>query len=164
MINRRSLLASGTAGIAAGTWGGLFARSSPASAATFPFSLSDAEWRSRLTAAQYNVLRHEGTERAYTSALLKEKRRGTFSCAGCGQDAFSSNTKYDSHTGWPSFWSALPDRVGTTRDTTLGITRTAVHCARCGGHFGHIFQDGPQPTGLRYCMNGVALTFQPASA
>lgn len=164
MISRRSLLASGTAGMAVVTWGGLSASSSSASSAGFPFTLTDAEWRKRLTAAQYTVLRREGTERPFTSSLLNEKRRGTFACAGCDRDAFSSTTKYDSHTGWPSFWSALPDGVGTTRDQTLGMARTAVHCASCGGHLGHVFEDGPQPTGLRYCMNGVAMMFRPASA
>lgn len=164
MVSRRTLLASGSVGGALAIWGGIPARFSSAAAASFPITLTEAEWRKRLTAAQYSVLRREGTERAFTSELLHEKRRGTYSCAGCEQDAFSSDAKYDSQTGWPSFWAVLPGGTGTTRDSTFGILRTAVHCARCGGHLGHVFEDGPKPTGLRYCMNGVALTFRPASA
>jgi peptide-methionine (R)-S-oxide reductase len=117
-----------------------------------------------LTPAQYAVLRESGTERPYTSPLNDEHRRGNFACAGCDQEAFSSTTKFDSRTGWPSFWAALDKAIGTTRDTTLGMTRIAVHCSRCGGHLGHVFNDGPKPTGLRYCMNGVAMTFKPTSA
>jgi peptide-methionine (R)-S-oxide reductase len=113
---------------------------------------------------QYEVLRHEATERPFTSALLHEERRGTFSCAGCDLAVFSSTTKFDSRTGWPSFWAPLEHAVGTTRDTSLGEVRTAVHCRRCGGHLGHVFDDGPKPTGLRYCMNGVAMTFKPAKS
>ena len=125
---------------------------------------SDAEWRGMLTAAQYDVLRKEGTERPFTSPLLHEVRRGIFSCAGCGLDLFSSTTKFDSGTGWPSFWAPLDNAVNTKEDRSWGMVRTAVTCERCDGHLGHVFDDGPKPTGLRYCMNGVALTFKPATA
>ncbi len=126
-----------------------------------PMSLTDAEWRSRLTPEQYRVLRKHGTERAGTSPLDKEYRAGTFSCAGCGQKLFSSDTKFNSGTGWPSFWQPLDQAVETKSDRSLFMVRTEVHCARCSGHLGHVFEDGPEPTGLRYCMNGVALKFEP---
>lgn len=129
--------------------------------AKFPFTLSDAEWRKRLNPAQYRVLRGHGTERAGSSPLDKEKLKGTFACAGCGQGLFSSTTKFDSGTGWPSFWKPLPSATGTKVDSSLGMVRTEVHCSRCGGHLGHVFNDGPKPTGKRYCMNGVAMTFRP---
>ncbi|MGA9848447.1 MAG: peptide-methionine (R)-S-oxide reductase MsrB [Roseiarcus sp.] len=125
---------------------------------------SDAEWRALLTAEQYAVLRKEGTERPFTSPLLHEERRGTFACAGCGLPLFSSSTKFDSGTGWPSFWAPLDGAVNTKEDRSFMMTRTAVECRRCDGHLGHVFDDGPKPTGLRYCMNGVALTFNPATA
>jgi len=125
---------------------------------------SDAEWRATLTADQYAVLRKEGTERPFTSPLLHEERRGTFACAGCALDLFSSTTKFDSGTGWPSFWAPLDNTVNTKEDRSFGMTRTAVTCRRCDGHLGHVFDDGPKPTGLRYCMNGLALTFKPATA
>ena len=120
---------------------------------------SDAQWRQRLTPAQYAVLRQAATERPYSSPLNEEHRKGTFSCAGCALPLFSSATKFDSGTGWPSFWQPLANAVGEDVDTLLGIPRTEVHCRRCGGHLGHVFDDGPKPTGLRYCMNGVAMTF-----
>lgn len=126
----------------------------------FPLTRPDEEWRKLLTPAQYNVLRQAGTERAFTSPLLEEHRKGIFGCAGCDLDLFDSATKYESGTGWPSFWQPLPEAVGTSEDTSLFMTRTEVHCSRCGGHLGHVFDDGPQPTGLRYCMNGVAMTFR----
>ncbi len=123
---------------------------------------SDADWRKTLSPEAYRVLREHGTERAGTSPLNREKRKGTFACAGCGKPLFSSETKYESGTGWPSFWAPLSeDAVGTTQDRSWFMTRTEVHCADCGGHLGHVFPDGPKPTGLRYCMNGVALDFKP---
>ena len=127
----------------------------------FPVQLSDAEWRQRLGVQQYQVLRQHGTARAGSSPLDKEHRAGTFACAGCGQELFSSETKFNSGTGWPSFWQPLEGAVGTTSDRSFFMTRTEVHCAKCGGHLGHVFEDGPKPTGLRYCMNGVAMTFTP---
>jgi peptide-methionine (R)-S-oxide reductase len=136
----------------------------PAPAETFPVTHTDAEWRELLT-AQYGVLRQSATERPFTSSLLKEHRAGIFACAGCARELFSSETKFESGTGWPSFWAPLTDdAVATTRDTSFGMTRTAVHCAGCGGHLGHVFNDGPPVTGLRYCMNGVAMTFKPTAA
>ena len=122
---------------------------------------SDAEWRKLLSPQAYDVLRHAGTEYPGSSALLKEHRKGVFSCAGCSLDNFSSATKFESGTGWPSFWQPLPNAVQTSGDSSLGEVRTEVHCRRCGGHLGHVFDDGPRPTGLRYCMNGVALKFRP---
>ena len=126
--------------------------------------LSDAAWRKRLMPAQYDVLRKHGTERPGTSALLHEKRKGDFVCAGCANPLFASATKFESGTGWPSFYEPLPNAIGTTTDRSFFMTRTEVHCARCLGHLGHVFDDGPPPTGLRYCMNGVALKFEPAGA
>jgi len=131
---------------------------------TFAVTHSDEEWRKLLTREQYSVLRQSGTEYPFTSPLLNEHRRGNFACAGCDLDLFSSTTKYESGTGWPSFWAPLDNAVGREEDLSLGMVRTSVHCSRCGGHLGHVFDDGPPPTGLRYCMNGVALTFKPASA
>ena len=125
---------------------------------------TDDEWRAKLSAEQYAVLRHEGTERPFTSPLLHEERKGTFACAGCASDLFSSSTKFDSGTGWPSFWAPLDNAVKTQDDRSYGMVRSAVTCSRCDGHLGHVFDDGPKPTGLRYCMNGVALTFKPATA
>ena len=134
--------------------------SDPAEAAqTFPFQRSDAEWKKRLSPEAYRVLRHEGTERPYSSPLNKEKRAGTFACGGCGLPLFSSATKFESGTGWPSFYAPLRGAVATRSDRSLLMTRTEVHCRRCGGHLGHVFDDGPPPTGLRYCMNGVSLKF-----
>ena len=129
---------------------------------TFPFVLSDAEWRGKLTREQYQVMRGHGTERPGSCALLHEKRAGTFSCVGCEQKLFAANGKFESGTGWPSFDAPLDGAVETTTDRSYGMVRTEVHCANCGSHLGHVFDDGPPPTGLRYCINGVAMAFQPA--
>jgi peptide-methionine (R)-S-oxide reductase len=123
------------------------------------FRLTDAEWRKRLSPQAYNVLRHAATEFPFTSPLNNEHRQGVFVCAGCALPLYSSATKFDSGTGWPSFWDHLPDAIGKRSDTSLADERTEVHCARCAGHLGHVFDDGPKPTGLRYCMNGVAMRF-----
>ena len=164
MLTRRLALYAGGAGLAALFIGRL--ASPPAAKATTNYEVThtDAEWRRLLTPAQYDVLRQEGTERPSTSELLKEHRDGTFACAGCDLPLFSSDTKYESGTGWPSFWQPLANAVGTTTDKSFFMTRTEVHCRRCGGHLGHVFDDGPKPTGLRYCMNGVALSFKPGAA
>ena len=138
------------------------ARAAAADAEVFEVTYSDEKWRELLTPEQYYVLRQHGTERAGTSPLDHEKRAGTFECAGCKLPVYSSETKFDSGTGWPSFWAPLDNAIGTTEDNTLFMTRTEVHCRRCGGHLGHVFEDGPPPTGLRYCMNGVAMVFVPA--
>ena len=135
---------------------------SEAEAANFPLQLSEAEWRKRLNPAQFSVLRIGSTERPYSRPLNKEKRRGTFACAGCGLPLYASSTKFESGTGWPSFYRPLPNAIATKRDLGLGMIRTEVLCRRCGGHLGHVFDDGPKPTGLRYCMNGLALRFIPA--
>jgi len=131
---------------------------------TFEVTHSDADWRTLLTPNQYAVLRQEATEPPYSSPLNHEKRSGTFACAGCELPLFASTTKFDSHTGWPSFWQPLDDAIRTSEDRLLEMLRTEVHCRRCGGHLGHVFNDGPPPTGLRYCMNGIAMTFRPATA
>ena len=125
-------------------------------------NLTEADWKARLTPTQYAVLREEQTEVQESSPLLKEARKGIYACAGCELPAFSSDAKFDSGTGWPSFFDVLPGAIGTKEDNSLFATRTEVHCSRCGGHFGHLFDDGPKPTGLRYCLNGAAFNFVPA--
>jgi peptide-methionine (R)-S-oxide reductase len=157
MVTRRALLA-GAAGLAALQWRlDMDAKAE----ARFEISKSDEEWRRQLTPEQFHVLRKHGTERAGTSPLNKEKRKGTFVCAGCDLPLFASDTKYESGTGWPSFYQPLENAVGTSTDRSWFMTRTEVHCRRCGGHLGHVFDDGPPPTGKRYCMNGVAMKFMP---
>ncbi|KRB78277.1 peptide-methionine (R)-S-oxide reductase MsrB [Noviherbaspirillum sp. Root189] len=130
---------------------------------TYEVTHSDAEWRALLNPAQYKVLRKAGTEYPFSSPLNREKRAGEFVCAGCALPLFSSETKFDSGTGWPSFWKPLENAIETHTDSTFGMTRVEVLCRRCGGHLGHVFKDGPPPTGLRYCMNGVAMVFKPKS-
>ena len=164
MIPRRGFLAAlgaGTGLLALGR-GRAAAVDAPADPDTFgKIQLSDAEWKERLSSMQYRVLRKEATERAGTSPLNDEKREGEYLCAGCGLLLFHSRWKYDSGTGWPSFYDVVKAHIGTKEDDKLFYTRTEYHCARCGGHQGHVFDDGPQPTGLRYCNHGVALEFRP---
>ena len=146
-------------------WGGMmFSRSRSQAQASEHFEVehSDADWRRLLTPEQYEVLRRQGTEVAFSSPLDHEFRAGTYLCAGCELPVYSSKTKYDSGTGWPSFWAPLPHAIETHADNSLFMTRTEVHCRKCGGHLGHVFEDGPKPSGLRYCMNGVSLAFEPA--
>ncbi len=162
MPNRRTIFAS-LAAVLAGLFGWRMTSGEKAEARVFEVNKPDAEWKRELTPEQYRVLRGHGTERAGTSPLNGEKRNGIYHCAGCNLPLFSSDTKYESGTGWPSFWQPLPDAVGTQTDRSLLMTRTEVHCRRCGGHLGHVFNDGPRPTGLRYCMNGVALEFRPSA-
>jgi len=138
----------------------LFGRT-PDAEGDYPVKKTEAEWQATLSPDQYRVLRRHGTEPPGSSPLNKEHRHGTFVCAACGHPLFDSATKFDSGTGWPSFWEPLPEAVGTSEDRTLFMARTEVHCANCGGHLGHVFDDGPQPTGQRYCMNGVSLGFEP---
>jgi peptide-methionine (R)-S-oxide reductase len=163
-MNRRNFLyaSTGTLAIAAGGSAllRLFAVDS-AQAETFEVTKTDAEWRKILTPDQYNILREEGTEPPFSSPLLNEHRVGTFHCAGCDLALYSSKTKFESGTGWPSFWEALPDAVRNSTDTSLFMVRNEEHCRRCGGHLGHVFDDGPPPTGKRHCIDGLALTFKP---
>jgi peptide-methionine (R)-S-oxide reductase len=155
MLSRRSILVSG-----AGALAGYFVLSSRGPLAQdAEISHSEAEWRKLLSSEQFAVLREDGTERPFSSPLNHETREGRFSCAGCDLAAFSSSTKFDSGTGWPSFWAPLAGAIRTKEDKSFGMVRTAVDCSRCASHLGHVFDDGPKPTGLRYCMNGVALKF-----
>jgi peptide-methionine (R)-S-oxide reductase len=163
--SRRLILQAGGAAAALGVLGiySLGARRGGAvETETFEVTHTVEEWKKLLTPNQFKVLREAATERPFTSPLNDEHRQGVFSCAGCDLDLYSSDTKFDSGTGWPSFWKPLDNAIGTTRDASLGMVRTAVHCRRCGGHLGHVFDDGPKPTGLRYCMNGLAMKFRAA--
>lgn len=165
MINRRCFILGGgalSAAFAVGLLPTFFSRA--AGKEQFEISYSDEQWHQRLNSAQYEVLREEGTEPPYSSPLNDEHRSGIFSCAGCNLPLFSSQTKFDSHTGWPSFYQPLAHAVATRKDASFGMVRDEVHCRRCGGHLGHVFDDGPPPTGLRYCMNGLAMNFTPQSA
>jgi peptide-methionine (R)-S-oxide reductase len=166
-MNRRDFLYASTGMLAIAAGGSTFLRllsSDTAQAETFEVTKTDAEWRKVLTSDQYNILREEGTEPPFTSPLLNEHRAGIFHCAGCDLSLYSSKRKFESGTGWPSFWEALPNAVGTKSDTALLMERTEVHCRRCGGHLGHIFDDGPPPTGKRHCIDGLALAFKPDAA
>ena len=168
-IARRTALLSGARLLLGGSLAALASACSRAGAATgaqakarFEVEMTDDQWRAKLSPQAYAVLRHEGTETPYSSPLNDEHRKGTFTCAGCALQLFSSQTKFDSGTGWPSFFEPLPNAVNQRVDNSLGMARDEVHCRRCGGHLGHVFDDGPKPTGLRYCMNGVAMAFAPA--
>jgi len=167
-IARRTALLSGFNLFLGGGVAMLTTACSRAGAATAPakehfeVEMTDDQWKARLSPQAYAVLRHEGTETPFTSPLNSEHRKGIFTCAGCALALFSSDTKFDSGTGWPSFWQPLPNAVNKQVDNSLGMSRDEVHCRRCGGHLGHVFDDGPKPTGLRYCMNGVAMGFTPA--
>jgi peptide-methionine (R)-S-oxide reductase len=157
MWTRRHFFSAGSAGIML-AWHAFTAKGAMA-ATSYAVTHTDEEWKKLLTPDQYAVLRQSATEAPFTSPLLHEERAGIFTCAGCDQHLYSSKTKFDSGTGWPSFWAPLDGGIDTAQDNSYGMARTAVSCHRCGGHLGHVFTDGPQPTGLRYCMNGVAMKF-----
>lgn len=156
-----TLATAGALGVA--SLSGLFDTGKARASETFKITRTPADWKQRLGTARYRILRRQGTERAYSSPLNGEKRKGVYACAGCNLGLYKSDRKYDSGTGWPSFWAPIAkNRIGTTTDYKIGYPRTEVHCARCGGHLGHIFNDGPKPTGKRHCLNGLALKFIPA--
>ena len=158
--NRRKILLGGAAVAALGAYALLRPMgTSIAAEGDFPYKLTDEQWKAKLSPDAYDILRHEGTERPFTSPLLDEHRAGQFACAGCDQPLFESTSKFDSGTGWPSFYDFIPGAIGTTVDSAFGMTRTEVHCSNCGGHQGHVFDDGPPPTGLRYCIDGLSLKF-----
>lgn len=164
MPSRRRFLLSAATGLTVLAGARQYMPFASAATSTYPVTHSDAEWRKLLTPEQYSVLREAATEPPFSSPLDAEHRSGIFACAGCALDLYSSRTKFDSGTGWPSFWAPLPHAIATQDDRSLGMLRTEVHCSRCGGHLGHVFDDGPRPTGLRYCMNGLAMTFKPGAA
>ena len=165
LTKRHFLLGGGALGVAAfSAWAREGTQTDAVSAEIYPVMHSSEEWRKLLTPKQYAILREGDTEVPFTSALLNEHRAGVFACAGCDLDLFSSTTKYDSRTGWPSFWAPLDKAVAVSTDRSFAMIRTEVHCTRCGGHLGHVFNDGPKPTGLRYCMNGLAMTFKAEAA
>ena len=160
--DRRTFLTLAGSGAAAFALFGCRGNASAGPPEKFEVTLTDAQWKAKLSPAAYQTLRHEATERPFSSPLNAEHRAGIFSCAGCALPLYSSKTKFESGTGWPSFFAPLEGAIGTTVDRAYGMTRTEVHCSQCGGHLGHVFEDGPPPTGLRYCINGVALTFEPS--
>lgn len=163
VIDRRNVLLGGTAIAALAAFSSLRSIGQVSAAeGDFPYKLTEAEWRAKLSPEAYHILREDGTERPYSSHLLDEHRDGIYACAGCAQPLFQSATKFDSGTGWPSFYDFIPGALGTKVDSAFGMVRTEVHCSNCGGHQGHVFEDGPEPTGLRYCIDGLALQFLPA--
>ncbi len=164
MLNRRRMMATSAAALGAAWLTHRWAEAASPAATSFEITKTDAEWQKLLTPEQYYVLRKHGTERAFSSPLDKKYDAGIYHCAGCDLPLYSSETKFDSGTGWPSFWAPIEKAVGMTTDRSWGMLRTEVHCARCGGHQGHVFPDGPKPTGQRHCINGVALKFVPKTA
>jgi peptide-methionine (R)-S-oxide reductase len=163
MLTRRAFSVAAAAGAAAFGLSRVAHGDASQPRRSYEVTHTDAEWRRLLTPEQYQVLRQQGTELPFSSPLLNEHRAGIFACAGCDNHLYSSTTKFDSGTGWPSFWAPLPGAVDEAQDNSLGMVRTEISCHRCGGHLGHVFDDGPKPTGLRYCMDGVALTFIPGA-
>ena len=164
MIHRRNVLFGGAAAAALAAGAGIWLTNDTVAGGTFPLDLSEEEWRARLTPEEYAVLRKGATERPFSSPLNDESRDGVFTCGGCAEALYRAETKFESGTGWPSFTQAIDGAVGTKPDRSLLMVRTEVHCANCGGHLGHIFDDGPEPTGKRHCLNGAALDFEPAAA